>query len=274
VILIEDLRKYGAGLHIGQLGWTVPNTTDGYKWIDVQFDNGPRLPILTFGIQRIVPELAEQIARGMVDDNRGTRFDADPEVAIRAHDEWLLTTYSRYIATDSVIKLGEGDEEVYGFTFPSLQSLASVNNEPNYPVKVGFTTDKDGGAFARIRGLMVEPAGFPERPNVLFVCRTWNGRALELAIHSRLRAQNRRIKTAPGNEWFKTNAPELIAICNELRESMPAPELKPLRGGIPTLAEIDPDEVFEISQVPNSASIRISIGKKLTDSDAGSDRTV
>ena len=37
VVLSEDLRRYHPDLHIGQLGWTVPETTDNYKWVDVQF---------------------------------------------------------------------------------------------------------------------------------------------------------------------------------------------------------------------------------------------
>src|SRR5262245_52750553 len=36
VVLTNDLRKYGPALHIGQLGWTIPSSTDGYKWIDVE----------------------------------------------------------------------------------------------------------------------------------------------------------------------------------------------------------------------------------------------
>jgi hypothetical protein len=70
VVLVNDLRRYGAGLHIGQLGWTIPGTTDGYKWVHVQFDNGMRLPILTFGIVRIIPEKADDIARQLIEDHK------------------------------------------------------------------------------------------------------------------------------------------------------------------------------------------------------------
>src|SRR4051812_34212532 len=62
IVLKHDLRKYASGLHIGQLGWTVPGTTDSYKWIDVLFDNGVQLPILVYSIERVIPERAAAIA--------------------------------------------------------------------------------------------------------------------------------------------------------------------------------------------------------------------
>ena len=204
VVLTQDLRKYASDLYIGQLGWTVPATTDSYKWIDVVFDNGVQLPILVYGIERVIPERAAAIAADMLNKNRNTRFDADPVVAERCYREWIKKEHAAWVDADHTVELGNGHEEVYAFTFPSLQELAGLKGATHYPVKIGYTADKDVGAVQRIRGLMNETAAFPERPALLLVCQTWDGRALEALIHAELRRREWRLATAPGIEWFMT----------------------------------------------------------------------
>lgn len=263
IVLLHDLRAYAPGLHIGQLGWTVPGTTDGYKWIEVQFDNGARVPVMVYGIERVVPERAQEISAGLIEKNRNTRFDADPQVAQRCRGEWMKRTYEAFVSTDQMTELGVGDQELYAFTFPSLQELAKLKNQTYYPVKVGYTGNKDSGAVERIRSQIIEAAAFPERPSILVLCRTWDGRALETAVQTRLRKQGRRLTTAPGIEWFMTNADEIVVICEETHGTIPELRLKPLSGASPTMTEALGDGVAtETVDYPGSASVGLRIVRK------------
>lgn len=260
VVLMHDLRKYAPGLHIGHLGWTVPATTDPYKWIDVAFDNGVQLPILVYGIERVIPERAAAIAADMLKKNRNTRFDADPVVAERCYREWIKKENDPWVNTDQTVQLGNGHEEVYAFTFPSLQELARLKGAVHYPVKIGYTADKDVGAILRIRSLMIEAAAFPERPALLLVCRTWDGRALEAAIHAELRRRERRLATAPGIEWFMTNEREVAELCRQLGPDVPKPSSKPLSGASPGLSDLVAAEAqVELVRYPDSACVGIRI---------------
>ncbi|MBX3438006.1 MAG: hypothetical protein KF861_10985, partial [Planctomycetaceae bacterium] len=179
VILTEDLRRYGEGLHIGQLGWTIPEACDGYKWVEVRFDNGVRISVLSYGLERLRPDDAEAFSERMIAEHRGTRFDADPVAAEADRLRWIREENAGFVIADDMIEFGEGSQEVYAFTFPSLKELALLKGIDRYPVKVGFTANNEGGAVARIRGLMFELAGFPERAEILVVCRTADGRGLE-----------------------------------------------------------------------------------------------
>ena len=260
VVLTQDLRKYASDLYIGQLGWTVPATTDSYKWIDVVFDNGVQLPILVYGIERVIPERAAAIAADMLRKNRNTRFDADPVVAERCYREWIQKEYAGWVDVDHAVELGSGHEEVYAFTFPSLQELAVLKGTTHYPVKIGYTADKDVGAIRRIRSLMIEAAAFPERPALLLVCRTWDGHALEASIHAELRRRNRRLATAPGIEWFMTNEREVAELCQQFGPDVPRPFGKPLSGASPGLSDlVAAGAQVELVRYPNSACVGIRI---------------
>lgn len=243
VVLVHDLRKYAAGLHIGQLGWTVPGTSDAYKWIDVTFDNGVRLPILVYGIERVVPEQAAAIAAEMITKNRHTRFDADPVLSERYYREWVKQEYAQWIETDRTEELGEGPEEVYAFTFPSLEELSRLKQTTHYPVKIGYTSNQDAGAIQRIRGQMVEVAAFPERPALLLICRTWNGRTLESLVHGELEQRCRILASAPGLEWFMTNQTEVADLCRQFGANLSRVVSKPLSGSSPDLAGIGAEGV-------------------------------
>jgi T5orf172 domain len=260
VVLMHDLRKYASGLHIGQLGWTVPGTTDSYKWIDVLFDNGVQLPILVYGIERVIPERAVAIAADLIDKNRNTRFDADAVVAEQYNREWVKQEHSGWVDTDQAVELGSGPEEVYAFTFPSLKELAHLKDAAHYPVKIGFSGNQDAGAIQRIRNQMTEAAAFPQRPALLLVYRTWDGRALELLVHAELRRRNRKLGTAPGVEWFMTNETEVAELCTQLGPNVPKPASKPLSGASPGLSDlVAAGAQVELVRYPNSASVGIRI---------------
>jgi hypothetical protein len=142
----------------------VPGTTDSYKWGEVAFDNGVRLPILVYGIERVVPERAEAIADDMLKKNRNTKFDADPAVAERCYREWIKREHAGWVDTDHTAELGSGPQEVYAFSFPTLRELARLKGAAHYPVKIGYSGNQDGGAVQRIRSQMADAAAFPERP--------------------------------------------------------------------------------------------------------------
>ncbi len=260
VVLMNDLRMYASGLHIGQLGWTVPATTDSYKWIDVVFDNGMQLPILVYGIERVIPERAAAIAADILKKNRNTRFDADSVVAERCKREWIKKEHAAWVDADHMVEMGNGYEEVYAFTFPSLQELAGLKGATHYPVKIGYTADKDVGAIQRIRGQIIEAAAFPERPTLLLVCRTWDGRALEVLVHAELRRRDRKLSTAPGIEWFMTNEREVAELCQQFGPDVPQPSGKPLSGASPGLSDlVAAGAQVEFVQYPNSACVGIRI---------------
>jgi hypothetical protein len=212
VVLINDLRKYGKGLHIGQLGWTVEGTTDGYKWIEVVFDTGQRLMVLFYGIQRVVPEKAKLISQELIARNRNTRYDADPDVARKCHEQGNLDHYGKYILLGEMTVQGEGDQELYAFTFPSLRELAELKGHAHYPVKIGYSKETDAGALGRIRGLILEQAAYPEKPILLWVHRTWDGHHLETQVHRKLRSLDRKLPNSLGKEWFLTSKSELLEI--------------------------------------------------------------
>ena len=63
---------------------------------------------------------------------------------------------------------------------------------------------------------LAERAGYPEKPRLLLVYRTTNGRALEQAVHRKLSQMGRHVTDALGREWYRTNAKELVDICQSL----------------------------------------------------------
>lgn len=137
-----------------------------------------------------------------------------------------------------MVEAGEGDEEVYAFTFPSLQELAALKSESMYPVKIGWTHNKADGSLGRIRGFAFEKAAFPERPRVLLIYSTWNGRALETAVHKELRKKARRIVSAPGAEWFLTNASEVVSVCEGNGSDLSKRPNRPVLGAERTSTEL------------------------------------
>jgi hypothetical protein len=221
VVLTEDLRKYGHGLHKGQLGWTVPDSTDGYKWVDVQFDSGPCIPVLTFGLERVLPEKAKALSQAIIDSCRGTRFDADPAIGELEREKWIRQAFGTHIDSDELVQMGEGPHEVYAYTFPSLIELAHFKRQEFYPIKIGYTVEKDVGTFNRVRSQISEAAAYPERIRLLFIFRCKDGRAIETAIHRRLRTADRRLESAVGREWFLSNVDELRCLFGSFATNTP-----------------------------------------------------
>jgi glycerophosphoryl diester phosphodiesterase len=217
VVLLHDLRVYGPDLHIGALGWTIPTTTDGYSVVDVEFDTGQRLRVKRYAFERITAETQEATVSKLLSNYQNTRFDADSKVAERCREEWIAKVYSPILLLNKTVRSGVGDQEVYAFTFPSLKELAQLRGDAYYPVKIGYTRDSWEGAYGRIKSQIFEKAAYPEKPEVLCIWRTWDGRHLETQVHRKLRALNRKIPTSLGAEWFLSSIEELVEViakCN------------------------------------------------------------
>lgn len=267
VVLVQDLRRYGKGLHIGQLGWTVPGTTDGYKAIDVEFDTGQRLSVrLPFGvspIERVVSERAMEISQVLIQKYRNTRFDADCEVSEKCRQEWIHQNYGEYVTLTEMTVSGDGDQELYAFTFPSLRELARLKGELQYPVKIGYSKKCDAGAIERVRQQITEAAAYPEKPVLLHVQRTWDGRDLEKQVQRMLRELERKVVHSLGKEWFLTAKPELLEIlercaCAPYNVGRPVSGADDIfEGGIGGL--LNQGATVELSMDPESACIRMNL---------------
>ena len=135
----------------------------------------------------------------------GTRFDSDEAIAAAKWDEWFASRIATRFAVEQITRSGEGDQQVYAYSFPSLEALASLRREPHFPIKIGWTADPDVGAFSRIAHLVRDGTGLPDQPAIYHVESTWHGRSLEAAIHRRLRELGRTCSAAVGREWFLSN---------------------------------------------------------------------
>ena len=215
IVLIRDLRTYGDGLHIGALGWTIPETSDGYKFSDVLFDTGQKLRLSRYAFNRIEVEYEKKIERELISQHRNTRFDADPHVAASCKQAWIKQYYSEYLTLSETVIDGTGDQELYAFTFPSLIELSTLKSNELYPIKIGFSKDQSDGAIHRIRSQILEKAGYPEKPTVLLMFRTWDARHLETQVHKQLRLLERKVLNSLGSEWFVTSTAELLKIIKE-----------------------------------------------------------
>lgn len=263
VVLVKDLRTYGKELHIGQLGWTIPGTTDGYRATDVEFDTGQRLSVLVYALERVVPQREKEISQTLIQKCRNTRFDADCAVAEKYRQQWMHHNYGEYISLTEMTMSGEGDQELYAFTFASLRELANFKGQDQYPVKIGYSKEGGAGALGRIRQQITEGAAYPERPVLLHVHKTWDGRSLETQVHRKLRELDRKIVHSLGTEWFLTCKPELLEI---LQRCTPAPRQldRPMLGAHETLEEgisglLAQGATVQFGMDPGSACVRISI---------------
>lgn len=242
VVLEKDLRRIAAGLHPGQLGWTVPSALDAYTSAMVQFDNGPLLKVAAWDVRCVAPDAAGRISEGLLSEHRGTPYDADPVVGEELRRKEIHRACGDVVDFSQVQEGGDGSQEIYAFSFQSLRRLAQFEQRPHYPVKIGYTADRDYGAALRVRGFVMEKAGYPERVQLLLVWRTPNGRGLETAIHRWLKAEGRQMREAMSREWFHTNAAEVLGLCQTL-PPVPIGQLpalkEPNRG--PVTLSVQPD---------------------------------
>lgn len=263
IVLVNDLRAYGAELHLGALGWTIPETTDGYTFADIDFDTGQKLRLKRYAFERVTVDSEEAIAAELLARNRNTRFDADPLVAESCREEWIAKNYGEYLTLTETVRRGIGDQELYAFTFPSLKELATLKGEDHYPVKIGFSKNSSDGAFGRIRSQILEKAGFPEKAKVLCVFKTWDGRHLETQVHKRLRSLGRKVPHSLGKEWFLTSTAELLRTIDQC-EVADLPADRVISGADETIEEgfaglMAEGATIEMRMVSGQAAVSIGI---------------
>lgn len=263
IVLVHDLRVYGESLHIGALGWTIPETTDGYKEVDIRFDTGRRQRLKRYAFERVAVEAEHSVSAKLMSQYRNTRFDADPAIAASCRAAWIATNFGPFISLDQTVIRGEGDQDLYAYTFPSLKELAGLKGEPLFPVKVGYSRNSSDGAYGRIRSQIIEKAAYPEKPEVLCIWRTWDGRNLEKQVHQRLRSIGRKVLESLGREWFTTSSSELCEVISQC-ELAPFPAQRAVSGADETIEEgfsalMAQGATIEMGMVPGQAAVSMRI---------------
>ena len=108
-----------------------------------------------------------------------------------------------------------------------------------------------------------EKAAFPERPKVILVRRTWDGRELETKVHQKLKSMGRKCSESLGTEWFRTCVSELILMLQEF-DTATLPVDRVITGADETLEEdfatiLAQGATIEMGMVSENAAVRIGI---------------
>jgi hypothetical protein len=100
--------------------------------------------------------------------------------------------------------LGTGSNAVYVYYYDVYKQLAENKGNEEWPCKIG-RTDRD--PIQRVIG----QAGtcYPELPHIALIIYCDDSSALEVALHSILKYQDKWLKNAPGTEWFLTSPQEI-----------------------------------------------------------------
>ncbi|WP_319567279.1 GIY-YIG nuclease family protein [Cohaesibacter marisflavi] len=106
--------------------------------------------------------------------------------------------------------LGEGNELVYLYYYPTAKELAELKGEAVWSIKIGRTSV----GLSRITEQL--GTGHSEIPIVPLVFKTDSSANLEAAIHRSLEFANRKVPNAPGTEWFRTSTEEVEHIYDQL----------------------------------------------------------
>jgi hypothetical protein len=211
VLLIGDLRRGHPKLKSGLLGWTMPNTSDFYRYVGVEFDNGVKEVVSVATVQPVQEDCASELAQQLIAQHMDTAFDWNDAVAIDRAREIEKTTYKNHIVVDGAIRNGSGPHEVYAYTFPSLLELAKARNEEHVPMKIGYTavSSEHTPSLARIGEQLGESAARYEPAVLIGIWQCWNGRELETKVHKRLKTLGRKVQTSIGKEWYRSSPKEL-----------------------------------------------------------------
>jgi hypothetical protein len=214
VLLIADLRKGHPQLKPGLLGRTIPKTSDYYRYVGVQFDNGVVEVVSISAIQPIEEAVSEASSTIVRNEIKGTAFDWDDHVSESHLREWEQRHFQGSLDISQIVRGGAGPHELYAYTFPSLVALAKAQGQKYYPVKIGYTgvASELAPSLTRIDGQLGDTAGRFEAALVLGVWNSWNGRSLESRVHSHLRRLGRKVQSAVGREWYNTHIDELTEI--------------------------------------------------------------
>lgn len=109
------------------------------------------------------------------------------------------------------VTIGSGKASVYVYYYDSYKELAELKGKDVWECKIGRT---DVDPIGRI----VSQAGtcYPELPHIALIINCDDSSALEIALHSALKFQNKWLEDAPGTEWFLTSPQEIKRIYSML----------------------------------------------------------
>ena len=108
---------------------------------------------------------------------------------------------------DTPKELGEGNELVYCYYFPTYKKYAELQGQTEWACKVGQTTKNLWDhIYSQVRTC------FPEDPCVAITIHCDNAKDLESLIQKVLRTRGKWMQNAPGTEWYITTPKEVEEI--------------------------------------------------------------
>lgn len=93
VLLVRDLRKGHPQLKPGLLGRTIPQTSDYYRYVGVNFDIGVTEVVSISAVQVVTENAATDLAHELLAKTTGTAFDWDDTVSDPIIRRWETATY-------------------------------------------------------------------------------------------------------------------------------------------------------------------------------------
>jgi hypothetical protein len=114
------------------------------------------------------------------------------------------------LVTGNPITFGDGSECVYAWTHTSDRALAQLRGDVRQPIKIGYSTDPD--PRRRVAATLAQGrTALHSGVELLLVYRTGQARKIERALHAILDVRGHKIAGGLGQEWYRTNADEIIA---------------------------------------------------------------
>ncbi len=212
VVLIDIPDGFSDELAYGSLGWTIPEKgffqkkgASSQYWATIRFDNGLTTDLQAWWFDFVVDDEHEREIQQVLDERVHYDNAVDPEAVDALMDSFSTSRVKRIVGFHTI---GTGPFEVYAYTYESCREEAELNRAQTYPVKIGYVTIV-GGSKGRVNQQIF---GSDEDAYMLMVGRCEDAVGTESAIHRHLKSNNRKIKDAPGEEWYLTNAQEVSSL--------------------------------------------------------------
>jgi hypothetical protein len=114
------------------------------------------------------------------------------------------------LVTGNPITFGDGSECVYAWAHTSDRALAQLRGDVRQPIKIGYSTDPD--PRRRVAATLAQGrTALHSGVELLLVYRTGQACKIERAVHAILDVRGHKITGGLGQEWYRTNAEEIIA---------------------------------------------------------------
>jgi hypothetical protein len=217
IVVVQNLECFRPGVSVGTLGWTVPEKGVNKRrhrpdhFMRIICDSGVELDVRPFWIEVIREDSADQVAV-TAPRHRGSKVGNGILNEIGCQVEQGILSLAEPILADPFYGYGE----VYAFTFPSLLD----EGVEFFPLKVGMAWlyPDSSASVSRVASFHRVPG---DAPLLLFVGRCDQARDVEAAIHRELKSKERKIESAPGKEWFLSNASEVADLYRQAIELLP-----------------------------------------------------